>query len=263
MAVGSSDIASTALSPSYSAGFLWHCINGAGSLLRCADGAGPLLHRADGAGPLHHRADSAGPLLHRADSDGSLLHHAERAGSLLHCCVPPTLTVLHVLFVVSCSAAMHLCIIADRSTWQLVHIRGLCPTRHQWSMNYSPTPPPQVQQQMEQNAHWETATLPWLEKDQATSRWTPGRISLMLMIHIYRTLLLLSLKCVRLFMLILCISFNIIAFLVAWWLAVASSIFSVYWVFLFHFPFTVPETDKIIMSEEEIENTISTETLMK
>ena len=64
-------------------------------------------------------------------------------------------------------------------------------------------------------------------------------------------------------MLILCISFNIIAFLVAWWLAVASSISSVYWVFLFHFPFTVPETDKIIMLEEESENTISTETLMK
>ena len=33
--------------------------------------------------------------------------------------------------------------------------------------------------------------------------------------------------------------------------------------FLFHFPFTVPETDKIIVSEEESENTIFTETLMK
>ena len=33
--------------------------------------------------------------------------------------------------------------------------------------------------------------------------------------------------------------------------------------FLFHFPFTVPETDKIIVSEEESENTISTKTLMK
>ena len=43
----------------------------------------------------------------------------------------------------------------------------------------------------------------------------------------------------------------------------ASSVFSIYWVFLFHFLFTVPKTDKIIMSEEESENTISTETLMK
>ena len=43
----------------------------------------------------------------------------------------------------------------------------------------------------------------------------------------------------------------------------ASSVSSIYWVFLFHFPFTVPETDKIIMSEEESKNTISTETLMK
>ena len=32
---------------------------------------------------------------------------------------------------------------------------------------------------------------------------------------------------------------------------------------LFHFPFTVPETDKIVMSAEESENTISTEALMK
>ena len=195
------------------AGSLLHHVDGVGSLLHRVDGAGSLLHCVDGAGSLLHRIDGAGSLLHRVDGAGSLLHRVDSAGSLLHHCVPPTSTVLCVLCVASYGTAVHLRTIADRLTWQLVHVRGLRPTRHQRSTNYSPPPHPPTHPK----SRWSRTCT---ERQQYRPGWKKTRQqadehrgeSHRQSQYVHRTLLLLFLKRVRLFMLILCISFNIVAF---------------------------------------------------
>ena len=237
-APGSSNIATTALGPSYGAGFLptphrwrrvpptshrrrWATPTALGSFdiastalgssditSSCADGGGSLLHCADGAGSLLHRVDGAGSLLHCADGAGSLLHRVD-AGSLLHRCVPPTSTVLSDLWVASYGATVHLRIVADRSTWQLVHVRGLRPTRHQWSTNYPPPLPPNPKSRWsgtctERQQHHPGGKKTWQQADGHQDE--SHRRSR----YVHRTLLLL--KCVRLVTFILRISFNIVVF---------------------------------------------------
>ena len=205
-ALGSSDTASTALGSFYITPTALGSSDIASTALGSSDTASTALGSSDIASTALGSSDIASSC---ADGAGSLLHRADGAGSLLHRCVPPTSTALCVLCVASYGAAVHLRIVADRLTWQLIHVRGLRPTRHQRSTNYSPTPPPKSKKQMERNVHWETATPPWLRKRLGNKQVDTGTN----LTDGHNTYIeLYCYKYVRFFMLILCISFNIVAF---------------------------------------------------